>query len=415
MQYFLGLEGLTFKPVFDPSLMVTIRMRLGIDFFNRLTLALHKEEQRRRDKEDSQKGGGNGDKSVGGSGTDKEDGKAAAKIKIDATCCPSEMRYPTDLNLIEDGSRLVERLLEKLWSKDKSVKRQPLKREMARSAFLKCVKKKFKERNLRKSTKQTQIRCLEHDLQVFLGCIGQHKGGLRAVFTKSDLKAVCATMEMPKQQKEMLSNGIHQCADRIVSIFQPHVRPIVRGKLSARTVFGAKIGIAVVDGYTYIDHLSWDAYNESEDLKTHIRKYEERFGRKPDEILADKIYLNKDNRKWLKGEEIQCHCAPLGRPPKNPDPESARKRKEACSQRNEVECSFGTAKRVYEADDIRAKLPETAKPWIGACFFAKNIMKFLRGLFVSILRELVIFVKNSYRYHKFDSRLTGMSFLPKIA
>ncbi|KGI21751.1 hypothetical protein HMPREF9304_08475 [Hoylesella timonensis S9-PR14] len=36
--------------------------------------------------------------------------------------------------------------------------------------------------------------------------------------------------------------------------------------------------------------------------------------------------------------------------------------------------------RVYRANDIRAKLNDTADTWIGACFFAKNIMKFLRGL-----------------------------------
>ena len=40
----------------------------------------------------------------------------------------------------------------------------------------------------------------------------------------------------------------------------------------------------------------------------------------------------------------------------------------------------GASKRVYRAKDIRAKLDETADTWIGACFFAKNVMKFLRGL-----------------------------------
>ena len=55
-------------------------------------------------------------------------------------------------------------------------------------------------------------------------------------------------------------------------------------------------------------------------------------------------------------------------------------RKRAVGERNEIEATFGTSKRVYRANDIRAKLDETADTWIGACFFAKNVMKFLRGL-----------------------------------
>ena len=55
-------------------------------------------------------------------------------------------------------------------------------------------------------------------------------------------------------------------SNRIVSIYQPHLRPIVRGKAKAKVEFGAKIGASIVNGCTYVDHLSWDAYNESSDL-----------------------------------------------------------------------------------------------------------------------------------------------------
>ena len=50
------------------------------------------------------------------------------------------------------------------------------------------------------------------------------------------------------------------------------------------------------------------------------------------------------------------------------------------SLRNEVEATFGTSKRVYGADNIRAKLPRTTECWTGMCYFVKNLTKFLRGL-----------------------------------
>ena len=53
-------------------------------------------------------------------------------------------------------------------------------------------------------------------------------------------------------------------------------------------------------------------------------------------------------------------------------------------ERNEVECSFDTGKRVYRANNIRAKLPKTAECWTGMCYFAKNVMKLLRELCLAL-------------------------------
>jgi hypothetical protein len=78
----------------------------------------------------------------------------------------------------------------------------------------------------------------------------------------------------------------------------------------------------------------------------------------------------------------------LGRPSKEENDKNAQDKKRALGERNEIEATFGTSKRVYRANNIRAKLPDTADTWIGACFFAKNVMKFLREF-------LCLFFKNS--------------------
>ena len=183
-----------------------------------------------------------------------------------------------------------------------------------------------------------------------------------------------------QQQKMMFEEGVRTCADRIISIYQPHLRPIVRGKAKAKVEFGAKTGVSIVNGYTYVDHLSWDAYNESSDLSLQTELYRQRFGILPKEVQADKIYLGKDNRKYIREKHMDCFNHPLGRPPKEEKDVHLGDKKRAIGERNEVEATFGTSKRVYRANNIRAKLDETADTWIGACFFAKNVMKFLRGL-----------------------------------
>lgn len=84
-------------------------------------------------------------------------------------------------------------------------------------------------------------------------------------------------------------------AGRIVSLSQPHVRPILRGKLAAAVEFGAKLSVSVVDGFCYVDRLSWDNYNESADLSEQIERYRARYGLYPSSVHADKLYRTRDN------------------------------------------------------------------------------------------------------------------------
>ncbi|WP_237581757.1 hypothetical protein [Prevotella ihumii] len=55
---------------------------------------------------------------------------------------------------------------------------------------------------------------------------------------------------MYEQQKMMFEQNVRRCADRISSIYQPHLRPIVSGKAKVTVEFGAKIGASIVSGYT---------------------------------------------------------------------------------------------------------------------------------------------------------------------
>ena len=93
----------------------------------------------------------------------------------------------------------------------------------------------------------------------------------------------------------MFEQKIHKVEDRIVSIHQPCVRPIVRGKATADVEFGAKVSLNIVDGFAVVERLDWDAYNESCDLKQTVERYKEQYGCYPERILADKIYRTRNN------------------------------------------------------------------------------------------------------------------------
>jgi len=170
--------------------------------------------------------------------------------------------------------------------------------------------------------------------------------------------------------------------DRIVSISQPHVRPIVRGKAGRPTEFGAKLSISVVGGFSFVDRLSWDSYNEGGDLIGQIETYRRRFGYYPESVHVDKIYRTRANRKFCKEHRIRMSGPPLGRKPLNV---SAADKKQAATDeaiRNHVEGKFGQAKRRFGLGRIMAKLASTSAAQISLSFLVMNLERALRQLFL---------------------------------
>lgn len=369
MQYMVGLTEYTDKPIFDPSLFVTIRKRLKIDDLNAFTLELAKIEQKIREGKDVDNHDGDGIGNACKEETQHTD------IKVDATCCDAEMKYPTDLGLLDDASRFIDRMIN-FACKQLGCPPSKTERSALRVKYLSFTKKKHKGAKARKETMSFMLAYLHKDIMKAMDLVSRVWNMLRI----TDKRTFKAVLEMYNQQNEMFKSNTNKCPDRIVSIFQPHVRPIVRGKAKAKTEFGAKIGVSVVDGYTYIDHHSWDAYNECNDLDTHLTLYTERFNIKVERFFGDKIYLNAENRNKLKELGIKCMGPRLGRPPKVKSQEQKDDERIGNSLRNEVEATFGTSKRVYRANCIRAKLPETAASWTGMCYFVKNLAKYLRVL-----------------------------------
>jgi hypothetical protein len=93
--------------------------------------------------------------------------------------------------------------------------------------------------------------------------------------------------------------------DRIVNLVHRHVRPIVCGKARAAVEFGAKISVSVQNGFAFLQRISWDPYNESEDLIPQAKKYKQEYGCYPERICADRIYINTKNQNFCTRNSIR--------------------------------------------------------------------------------------------------------------
>ena len=192
--------------------------------------------------------------------------------------------------------------------------------------------------------------------------------------------------ELFHQQEKMYKEKTNQCDDRIVNVYQPYVRPMVRGKNGRRVEFGSKVNIGLVDGMSLVSKISYDAYNESTDLTQQVEQYKRTFGYYPKVVVADQIYGTRENRKWLKEKEIIYSGKALGRPPKETveNREELRERKEQLkkykNKRSEVEGKFGQGKNFYGLNEIDARTYTTSMSWIMATFFGLNLIRALKEL-----------------------------------
>lgn len=181
--------------------------------------------------------------------------------------------------------------------------------------------------------------------------------------SKKQYRDLLVIQELYRQQKMMFETESKSIDDRIVSIIQPHVRPIVRGKTNVRTEFGAKFYVSVVDGYAFLDTLSWDSYHEGKLLQESVEKYKKRYGYYPEAVLTDTIYRTRENRAYCKELGIRLSGPKLGRPSKDEQKNAAQKRfeKQDASKRNAIEGKFGEGKCRYGLGLIQAHFVKQVK------------------------------------------------------
>lgn len=388
LQFFLGYKEYKDEKPFDASMFVYFRKRLkkSIVTLNDMINQKVIEEEKKSVKKKS-------------SSTDSDDdgnrtsGSNKGKLIVDATCTPADITFPTDLKLLNTAREKSEAIIDRLHRPLRGKQKKPRTYwKKARKEYLSVAKSKRLSAGKRRKALRKQLGYLRRNL----------KNIDRLSFQTSLLqlfpvqyKNLLVIHEVYRQQKWMYDHREHRIDDRIVSISQPHVRPIKRGKAGAATEFGAKISVSLVDGLSYVDRISWDAYNESEDLIGQLKSYRQRFGHYPESVHADKIYRTRGNRRFCKKHGIRISGPPLGRPPAETE---KRREKVLQARRDErdripIEGKFGQGKRRFSLSRIMCKLPSTSEAAILIAFVVMNLERWLKSLLFNLFSLVVgIFV-----------------------
>ena len=374
LQYFCGYKAFDdSKPPFDSSMMVYFRKRLTPEIIGEINEMIISAEQAKAEQAKAEE-----------ANDPDDDDKNSGTMIVDATCAPSQISYPQDVSLLNQARECSEKIIDELHVKGEQ-KPRTYRKKAHKNYTSYSRSRKPKAKQTRKAIGK-QLGYLKRNISSIEKMIADGKQ-----LPSKYIERFSTIQTIYSQQKEMFDNHTHSVKDRIVSLSQPWIRPIVRGKAKAKVEFGVKLDISVCDGWTRLERHSFDAYNESTGLQDMIEQYRKRTGHYPERVLADKIYRTRDNLSYCKQHSIRLSGPALGRPKKDAVIDKKQNYIDEC-ERVEVERKFSLAKRKCGMGMIVTRLKETTCHSIAMSVLLLNMRRIEK-----LRMELLLFFMSKYR------------------
>jgi len=277
---------------------------------------------------------------------------------MDATVYESNIRYPTDAKLLWESVVKVYQIHQQ--------KRKLLKLRGSRSNYQKHKKNYLAyQRNRKKSRrkdKKLRKQLLKYLLRLLEGL--QHlQSRYQFKLSNKETKLISNIKTIYGQQHELLYGTAEKVKQRIVSLDKPHVRPIIRGKEVKPVEFGAKVHKVQVGGLSFIEHLSYENFNEGTRLKPSVAFHQKHFGRCR-QLGADAIYATNENRRYCNSLGIATSFVAKGKQGRLQEQKSAMRSVLSSVRSTVLEGSFGNEKNHYLMGKIKAKTQATEIAWI---------------------------------------------------
>jgi hypothetical protein len=347
LQFFVGLKEFRLQPPFDSSTLSNVRKRLGEKEFDEFERFIIKDLQ------------------------EKKLLKPTGQL-VDATVFQSDITFPTDCGLLNRVRKFcvqqIKRLVEVTGTKVRTYCR------VAQKAYLAFNKKRKKTAKDVRHLQKAMLQYVRRNLAQLETLVKKAEETGHFIAGKI-LKQMETAKKIYAQQQYMYTKRLKRVESRIVSFCKPHIRPIVRNKAAAKVEFGPKASISHVDGLLFLDHYSYENFNEGTLLRQNIEKFEKRFGKKPEYVVTDQIYGSRANRELLKENEIRSVIRPLGRKSKDSETNANQRwRRRKQKERNRIEGAFGHTKKHYLLEEVCARTPKTEYSWIRMGLLSHNLV-----------------------------------------
>lgn len=291
----------------------------------------------------------------------------------DATCYESEMRYPTDAKLLWEGIEKSYKIMCDV-SKRAGIHRPKTKYLDVEKANMGYVKQRKHSKSQTRKLTRRLVNLLGKILKEIRRMEREHSD--TNLLTDKEKKVIDIITKAYRQQKNHFESNDprESIPNRIVSLAKPYVRPIVRGKEVKNVEFGAKCNNILVDGISFIEKLSFNAFNEGTRLQHCIKMHKRLFGVDVKKIGGDTSYAGTENRDFCKEKDIQTSFVKRGRPSQEKKEKDFVRQELARVRATAMEGSFGTQKEHYGMRRIKARKKGTEMLYIFFGIHAANVV-----------------------------------------
>jgi transposase, IS5 family len=314
----------------------------------------------------------------------------------DATCYEVNIAYPTSVNLLWQSCEWVyKRIPQLIKALGLPSKRRAYRRYEEQKARQMAYAKKRKKTHRQTHNRIGQLlHWLEKGIDIIKPLLKLYEGHMFDNFLKHlgssnerkmdnlriDLERFKTIRKVFEQQKQLHEDPKSKIEDRIVSLHQPHIRPIVRGKENKRVEFGPKVNMLRVGGISVVERFSFNSFNETTSFQSACTKYDTVTG-KCQQIGADAIYATNRNRRFATQEKMATCFVPKGKQVANEEKKQEQKKARsviATIRATHMEGSFGNEKQHYDTRKIVAKTPQTQKCALLCAVLTANAMTLVK-------------------------------------
>ena len=371
LQYFIGFTKFQKSDPFTSPALVNFRKRIDFNFLAKVNdMILEQSAPTKEHDKDNEN-----DRARRVSEEPDEYGNFGTEI-LDATVSPSNIRYPLDFSLTNEAREKLEAMIDWFHTTFHPWKKPRTYRRTARKEYLELAKSKKKSAKKIRAYLRRDLERIRRDM----GYIEQYRQAGYEL-SESEMAMYKTIQELYRQQKYMFDNKTHTVENRIVSLSQPYIRPIVRGKAKTPVEFGAKYDVSIDEnGHARLEKINFDPYNESTIFVDAIERYRERTRHYPKRVLVDKIYRTRDNLRFCKDHHIEISGPKLGRPAAG-KPKASKDERQDEKDRIEVERFFSLDKRRNGAGLIMTKLSDTTLNTIALTVLVTNLFATRANIF----------------------------------
>jgi len=241
------------------------------------------------------------------------------KLRIDATVVEANISHPRDSALLSDGVRVLGRLVGK--AKEILEGTGELFRNRSRSA--KRLARRIDEgaRRRGRETKEALKGAYEQLIGVVKASLKQ-AGKVREMLPPEEERRGELAEELERFE-EMVEQVVEQterrvldgesvpAAEKLVSLFEEHTSIIRRGKAGKETEYGHKVWLeetegGIISGYRVLEGNPAD----QDQLLPALEHHEERFGKPPWLVAADRGVYSPDNEHECRKRGVERVCLP---------------------------------------------------------------------------------------------------------